>query len=113
MIVPQSWTTRYRLISTIAVSGSTSTIIACTPLAVLPRSGPKYAVLSRPGSVPGRTAPRSGFAFPDELAEREAAIARATHVDAAVGQLELILRRIQEGRSRDSSTFSLTAIAAA
>ena len=28
---------------------------AWTPLAVLPRSGPKYAVLSSPGSVPGRT----------------------------------------------------------
>src|SRR5256884_5266679 len=60
---PQSCTTTYRLISTCAVSGSTSTTIACTPFAVLPRSGPKYAVASRPGSLPGRTAPRSGFAL--------------------------------------------------
>src|SRR2546426_469929 len=60
---PQSCTTTYRLISTCAVSGSTSTTIAWTPFAVLPRSGPKYAVASSPGSAPGRTAPRSGFAF--------------------------------------------------
>ena len=46
--------------------------MACTPLAVLPRSGPKYAVASRPGSVPGVTAPRSGFALRRQLAERDA-----------------------------------------
>ena len=32
---------------------------------MLPRSGPKYAVASSPGSVPGTTAPRSGLAFPE------------------------------------------------
>src|SRR5580704_13926280 len=47
----------------VKVSGSTSTMIACTPLAVAPLGGPKYRVDSRPGSVPGCTAPRIGFAF--------------------------------------------------
>ena len=31
---------------------------------MLPWSGPKYAVASSPGSVPGTTAPRRGFAWP-------------------------------------------------
>ena len=39
--VPQSCTTTYLRIDGIIVSGSTSTIIACTPLAVAPLSGPK------------------------------------------------------------------------
>ena len=61
--VPQSCTTTYLRISIARVSGSTSMIMAWTPLAVAPAGGPKYLVDSRPGSAPGRTAPRIGFAF--------------------------------------------------
>ena len=45
-----------------AVSGSTATTMACVPFAVVPYGGPKYEVASRPGSIPGATAPRRGLA---------------------------------------------------
>src|ERR1700685_3216106 len=63
MTVPQSCTTTYLSTSSVKVCGSTSTIMACTPLAVAPPDGPKYCVDSSPGSVPGFTAPRIGLAL--------------------------------------------------
>src|ERR1041385_6824588 len=109
---PQSWTTTYRLISTCAVSGSTSTTIACTPFAVLPRSGPKYAVASRPGSVPGRTAPRSGFALsasaPSATPRRESP-RRCTRPPSRTRSAAAA----PSSRLASSSTFSRTATAAA
>src|SRR5258708_2660353 len=61
--VPQSCTTTYFRIFSSNVRGSISTIMAWTPFAVAPILGPKYWVDSRPGSVPGSTAPRIGLAW--------------------------------------------------
>src|SRR6266853_993603 len=61
--VPQSCTTTYFKIFNSKVRGSISTIMAWTPFAVAPILGPKYWVDSRPGSVPGSTAPRIGLAW--------------------------------------------------
>src|SRR4030095_10970684 len=79
---------------------STSTMIAWTPLAVLPRSGPKYAVLSRPGSVPGRTAPRRGFALPESSPspEHAAGLGRPADANAPARELELVGRDAQHTR---------------
>ena len=101
------------MISTVAVSGSTSTIIACTPLAVLPRSGPKYAVLSSPGSVPGRTAPRSGLALPDSSPSEIPRCCVVSHRTRGRRRARADRAGTPSTELARFSTFSRTAIAAA
>src|SRR5881275_1558440 len=108
-IVPCDWSSD---VCSSDVSGSTSTTIACTPFAVLPRSGPKYAVASSPGSVPGRTAPRSGFALSasaPRATPRPESPRRCTRPPSSTRSAGAA----PSSRLASSSTFSRTATAAA
>ena len=73
------------------VCGSTSTIMAWTPLAVAPLGGPKYCVDSSPGSVPGlhRAAHRIGLER--QLAELDRLAGNADDRDLAVGDFQILL----------------------
>src|ERR1700730_11895002 len=100
--VPQSCTTTYLRISSASVSGSTSTIMACTPLAVAPIGGPKYWVDSRPGSGAGldraahRVRPHGELAEPNRLARHARNRCLAVRdLDILLGAFEVLGRDAQ------------------
>src|SRR5215470_11452331 len=88
MTVPQSCTTTYLSTLSAKVCGSTSTIMAWAPFAVVPLGGPKYCVDSSPGSVPGRTAHRIGLER--QRAELDRLAGNADDRNLAVGDLQVL-----------------------
>ena len=113
MTVPQSCTTTYlRTSSAKRLADRPRRSWRATPAAVAPLGGPKYWVDSRPGSVPGRTAPRIGLAIERQFAERDRLAGHADDRRPCRRRSRGPPRRIRNARRRACRIFCRTAFAA-